>query len=69
MGSYRADTFANRNANGGPYQAFLYQGGVFSTIAVPDVLFTALSGINDKNLISGYYEDTNGIYHSFLITP
>jgi uncharacterized membrane protein len=52
-----------------PEQAFLYQNGTYTTISVPGAIATFPYGINNQGEISGYYQDGNGYFHSFLIAP
>jgi hypothetical protein len=51
------------------YQGFRYKSGRYTTIAAPGVLSTYRYGVNNNGKISGQYEDTNGYWHSFLVTP
>lgn len=67
VGYYCAASFADCQ-DAGPYLGFLYKNGTFTTISVPGVPGTYLYGINNKGEISGEYEDTNGYWHSFLVT-
>jgi hypothetical protein len=68
VGYYCTESF-DECQNTGAYQGFLYKRGTYTTISVPGVPATYLYGINNKGQISGNYADTNGYWHSFLVTP
>ena len=48
---------------------FLYDGGVFSTIDVPNATLTQANGINKEGQIVGVYADSDEKSHGFLATP
>jgi hypothetical protein len=48
---------------------FLDVNGIFTTIDVPGYDYTALTGINDKGQIVGFYVDSANVEHGFLATP
>jgi parallel beta-helix repeat protein/probable HAF family extracellular repeat protein len=57
----------------GPYTAadgktygFLYSRGTFSTIAVPGAVATQARKINNLGDISGFYQDSAGVFHGFV---
>lgn len=50
-------------------RGFLYTGGEFISIEVPDSTGTNAYGINDSGLIVGTYYDKNSITHGFLMRP
>lgn len=52
----------------GAFSGFLLNNGVASTVNYPDpsAAGTFLEGINDKGLVSGTWQDTNGTYWAFI---
>lgn len=50
----------------GGAHAFIYSGGVCTTIDVPNATNTEAMAINDAGTVSGFYTDTNGFFHGFL---
>jgi hypothetical protein len=43
-------------------------GGTFTSFDAPGSTLTDAAGINDAGLITGRYQDANGIFHGFLLT-
>lgn len=51
------------------YYYYLYNGGKFSLLSLPDEIKGAqITGINNAGAISGYYQDKAGMLHGFLLT-
>src|SRR5450759_3230016 len=53
-------------ADGKTY-GFLYSKGTFTTIAVPGALATQARKINNLNDITGFYQDSNNVFHGFVV--
>lgn len=51
------------------YQAFIYQGGKFTTFqpSVKNARDVALTDVNDHGDLAGYYQDSNNRYHGFVV--
>jgi uncharacterized membrane protein len=69
VGYYCAGTYDDCNNFASPYIGFLYSGGTYTSFSVPGVPWSYPSGINNKGVIVGSYEDTNNFWHGFLIQP
>ena len=51
----------------GSYHGFLFSGGTYTTLNVPQSVATYAKGISDKGQIVGYYQDSVGT-HGFLFS-
>jgi uncharacterized membrane protein len=57
-----------KNSSTQQYRGFLYESGTFKDILGPKgAISSNADAINDQGWIVGYYEDSNGIYHGFLL--
>lgn len=50
-------------------QGFIYQNGIFQSLAFPDATATFGSAINNSGEVVGYFRDAKGRPHGFLWTP
>jgi PEP-CTERM motif len=54
------------NDSSGDFSGFTWQNGVFTTLNFPGALDTAITAINDRGDLAGYYVDANGNLEGFV---
>ena len=53
----------------GVSHGFVLSNGVYTTVDVPNSIWTEIYSINAQGQIVGAYQDANGVQHGFVGTP
>jgi parallel beta-helix repeat protein len=65
--SSSGDVVGPYTASDGKTYGFLYSKGTFTTIAVPGAILTYARGMNNSNDIGGFFQDSNNVFHGFVV--